>query len=358
MKPKASSIEALSAGGSVTIRDVADAAHTSVGTVSNVLNRPNLVAPATLRRVQAAIAELGFVRHAGAALMRGGRARTIGLVVLNIANPFFTELARGAEAAAREHDHLVILCNSDENAAQEQRYFEALEEQRVLGVLVSPVDERSATIDWIRQRGTAVVLLERSRPDFCSVQADDVSGGELAAEHLLDLGHRRLLFVAGSLTISQYSNRLVGVRRAISRRGLPEDSLEILEYPAAGSMKDGRQAAADFLAGSSTATGIVCANDLLAIGVVGALARAGISVPDQLSVIGYDDIELAEQNALPLSTIRQHKHRMGFAAAQLIIDEAENGESHNHQQIVFQPELVVRASTAAAGKPRPTTRSN
>ena len=348
MKPRANSIEAAATGVSVTIRDVADAAHTSVGTVSNVLNRPNVVAPETLRRVQAAIADLGFVRHAGAALMRGGRARTIGLLVLDIANPFFTELARGAEAAAKEHNHLVILCNSDEDPAQERRYFEALEEQRVLGVLVSPVDERSATINWMRRRGTAVVLLERARPDFCSVQADDVSGGELAADHLLDLGHRKLLFVTGSLAISQYANRLVGVRRALSRRGMRSDALEILEYSNAGGMKDGRQATIELLARPSSATGVVCANDLLALGVIGALARAGVSVPAAFSVVGYDDIELAEQNALPLTTIRQHKHRMGFTATQLIIDEAENGASHTHQQIVFQPELVIRSTTGPA----------
>jgi LacI family transcriptional regulator len=348
MKPKSSSTEATGNGISVTIRDVADAAQTSVGTVSNVLNRPNVVAPETLRRVQAAINQLGFVRNAGAALMRGGRARTIGLLVLDIANPFFTELARGAEAAAREHDHLVILCNSDEDSALERRYFEALEEQRVLGVLVSPVDERSATIDWMRQRGTAVVLLESSRPDYCSVQADDVSGGDLAADHLLELGHTKLLFVTGSLGITQYANRLVGVRRAMTRRGLPPESLEILEYANAGSMKDGGLAAGELLSRPLKATGVVCANDLLALGVVGALARAGASVPSAFSVVGYDDIELAEQNALPLTTIRQHKHRMGFTAAQLIIDEAENGETHNHQQIVFQPELVIRSTTTIA----------
>jgi LacI family transcriptional regulator len=329
----------------VTIRDVADSAGTSVGTVSNVLNRPNVVAPETLRRVQKAIADLGFVRHAGAALMRGGRAHTIGLVVLDIANPFFTELARGAEAAAREQDNLVILCNSDEDPAQEQRYFEALEEQRVLGVLVSPVDERSNSIDWLRQRGTAVVLLERSRPDYCSVQADDVSGGELAAEHLLDLGHRKLVFVTGSVAIAQYKSRLAGVRRALERRGITEDQLEVLEYPAAGSVRDGGQAAADILDSRTDATGIVCANDLLALGVVGAMSRAGVSIPERFSVVGYDDIELAEQSALPLTTIRQHKHRMGFTAAQLVIDEAENGDAHIHQQIVFQPELIARATT-------------
>lgn len=346
MKQRSKPPETRSPGESaVTIRDVADFAKTSVGTVSNVLNRPNVVAPETLRRVQAAISEVGFVRHAGAALMRGGRARTIGLIVLDIGNPFFTELARGAEAGARERDHLVILCNSSEDAVLERSYFIALEEQRVLGVLVSPVDERSATIDWMRERGTAVVLLERSRPDYCSVQADDISGGELAAEHLLDLGHRHLAFVTGSLTIGQYINRIAGVRGALKRRGLPTDALQVFEYNSTGTMKDGGQAAADILERGSGVTGIVCANDLLALGVVGALARAGVAIPGDYSVVGYDDIELAEQNALPLTTIRQHKHRMGFAAAQLIIDEAEEGARHIHRQVVFQPELIVRTTT-------------
>jgi len=331
----------------VTIREVAVEAEVSVGTVSNVLNRPHVVAPETLNRVQQAISKLGFVRHAGAALMRGGRARTIGLVVLDVANPFFTELARGAEDAAREHNHLIILCNSDEDPEQEGRYLDVLEQQRVLGVLISPVAADGSRLDGLRKRGTAIVLLEQARTNYCSVRADDVAGGELAAGHLLDLGHQKLVYVSASQSISQYRDRLAGVRRALVERGQASSALEVIEVGAVGTMKDGSLAAAQILNRQLSATGVVCGNDLIALGLTGALRRAGVSVPEEMSVVGYDDIELAEQNSLPLTTIRQPKQNMGRTAAKLLIDEAEQGARHTHQQIVFQPDLIIRGTTQA-----------
>jgi LacI family transcriptional regulator len=332
----------------VTIRDVAVAADVSLGTVSNVLNRPNSVAPDTRRRVHEAIDALGFVRHAGAALMRGGRARAIGLVVLDVRNPYFTELARGVEDAARESGHLMILCNSDEDAQQERGYLEVLEEQRVLGVLISPVDENADTLDWLRDRGTGVVLLERRRRDYCSVRVDDVSGGELAAEHLLSLGHRKLLFVSAPLSIRQYRDRLTGVQRALARNGLTERDAPSLEVGSLGTAAEGRAASARVVAEYPDVTGIICGNDLLALGLVAGLVSQGVTVPDQISVVGYDDIELAQQSTLPLTTVRQPKIQLGRTAAQLLLEEARLGAGHAHQQVVFQPELIVRDTTGNA----------
>ncbi|MDT5026337.1 MAG: LacI family transcriptional regulator [Micromonosporaceae bacterium] len=334
---------------SPTIRDVAAAAGVSLGTVSNYLNRPNAVAVATRNRIRQAIDDLGFVRNAGAALVRGGgRARTIGLVVLDVANPFFTELARGAEETAREHQLLIILCNSDEDPEKEQRYLEVLEEQRVLGVLISAVDGDATKIDWLRQRGTSVVLVESARPNYCSVKADDVGGGELAAEHLISLGHRTLIFATASLGVRQYHERLTGVRRAIARHGLPEGSLTVVEQGIKGSAADGRLAADHILEQKMPGTGIICGNDLIALGLTAVLLRAGVRIPQDVSVVGYDDIELAQQSVLTLTTISQPKQNMGRTATQLLIEEADNGKRHAHQQIVFQPELVVRESTGPA----------
>ena len=333
-------------GRHVTIRDVALEAEVSLGTVSNVLNRPNSVTPETRQRVLDAIESLGFVRHAGAALMRGGRARVIGLVALDIRNPFFTELARGAEDAAREAGHLLILCNSDEDADQERGYLEVLEQQQVLGVLVSPVDERSEDLKRLRERGTAVVLLGRPQRDYCSACVDDVSGGESAADHLLDLGHRRLAFVTAPLTISPYRDRLAGVRRALARRDLPEEACEVFEVGSLGTAAEGREASDLLVRQHPAATGVVCGNDLLALGVIGGLVRCGVRVPDDISVVGYDDIELAQQSPLPLTTVRQPKHELGRIATKLLIEEAQRGPTHVHQQIFFQPELVVRETTA------------
>jgi LacI family transcriptional regulator len=335
----------------VTIRDVAAEAQVSLGTVSNVLNRSNAVAPEKRRRVLEAIEALGYVKHAGAALMRGGKAPTIGLVALDIRNPFFTELARGAEDAAREKGRLLILCNSDENADQERRYLELLEEQRVLGVVISPVDERDDTLQWLRDRGTAVVLLGRSRLDYCSVRVDDVRGGELAADHLLDLGHRRLAYVTAPLSIDQYRERLKGVRRALRRRGLDEDACRLIEVGALGTAAEGRMAGTQLRERYPDVTGVACGNDLLALGLVAGLVSQGVEVPDEVSVVGFDDIEMAEQNPLPLTTIRQPTAELGWVATNLLLEEALRGAAHAHREVVFQPELVTRATTRQMPSP-------
>jgi LacI family transcriptional regulator len=324
---------------------VAAAARVSLGTVSNVLNRSNSVAPEKRQRVLDAIETLGFVRHAGAALMRGGKAPTIGLVVLDIRNPFFTELARGAEEVARETGRLLILCNSDESADQERGYLEVLAEQRVLGVVISPVDERDDTLQWLRERGMAVVLLGRRRHDYCSVRVDDVGGGELATDHLLDLGHRRLAYVTAPLSIGQYSDRLRGVRRALDRRGLDEDSCQVIEVGSLGTAAEGQLASALLCERYPDVTGVTCGNDLLALGVVAGLVRRGVQVPERVSVVGFDDIEIAEQNPLPLTTIHQPKAELGRVATNLLLDEALRGAAHAHREVMFQPQMVVRETT-------------
>jgi LacI family transcriptional regulator len=165
----------------VGIKHVAAAAGVSVGTVSNVVNRPHLVAPATLARVQAAIADLGFVRNESARQLRAGRSRTIALVVLDVGNPFFTDVGHGVEAVAEAGDVMVVICNSAEDAARERRHLDMLQQQRVLGVLISPVDTAGSHLHELARAGIPVVLVDRAAgPDLCSVAVDDVHGGSLA----------------------------------------------------------------------------------------------------------------------------------------------------------------------------------
>src|SRR5215470_11428335 len=186
--------EGTVANAPVSIRDVAAVAGVSVGTVSNVLNHPEVVAEPTRSRVQAAIKELGFIRNESARQLRAGRSRTIGLVVLDVANPFFTDVARGVEDAASDAGLAVILCNSDDQRAKEQRYLELLEEHRVQGILITPVAAADEHVARLQRRGTPVVLVDSrslSRGQ-CSVSVDDVLGGELAIAHLLQEGHRNI----------------------------------------------------------------------------------------------------------------------------------------------------------------------
>ena len=329
---------------SVSLRDVAKAAKVSVGTVSNVLNRPDVVAPATLARVQNTIKELGFVPNGFARHLRSGHSRTLGLIVPDVANPFFTEVARGVEDAASKRDYAVFLCNSDESATKEDRYVNVLIQQQVRGVLITPADVKADRLDAMRERGIAVTLLDRELKGRkqCSVSVDDVHGGQIAIEHLTGLGHKYIAWVSGPESIPQVADRGAGVAKAAKVAGA---TIETIRVPLMNAAK-GEEAARKILELDKMPTAIFCANDLLALGVMRVLLENKIRIPDQVSLLGYDDIEFAPSAAIPLSSIAQPSYQMGVTAADLLLNECEEGDTHEHQQIRFQPQLVERASTS------------
>jgi LacI family transcriptional regulator len=332
----------------VSITDVAAYAGVSTGTVSNVLNRPERVAPATRKRVAAAIADLGFVRNEAARQLRAGRSRTVGLVVLDIGNPFFTDLAAGVEARAAESGLSVVLCNSGEDVERQDRHLHFLREQRAFGILVTPVGARSPAIDAARAAGTAIVLVDRgSGARRCSVSVDDRIGGALAATHLISLGHRSIGFVGGPVAIRQVAERLAGAREAAAAAGLAPESIRIVPTDAL-TAAEGRRAAERIAALSDKRrpTAVFCANDLLALGVLQEMTKRRFEIPRDLAIVGYDDIEFAAAAAVPLTSVRQPRSQLGRAAMDLLFEEVEAADTHRHRQVVFEPELVVRASTA------------
>lgn len=329
----------------VSMKDVAARAGVSLGTVSNVVNRPEIVSPATRAKVQQAIDELRFVPNAPAQLLRAGRARVLGLVVPDIANPFFTEVARGAEDAALESGYVVIVGNSDEQAEREDRYLAVLEAQRVGGILITPARKSLKPLERLRANGVAVTLLDNSTaaPDMCSVSVDDVEGGALAGQHVLDLGHRRVMWLAGPTDIPQVADRQEGLFRALADSGAITTSIRAAQMTTAA----GEAAMAAAIESGQRPSALVCANDLLALGAIRALNNAGRRVPEDVSVIGYDDIDFASSAAVPLTSIRQPKYELGYAAAKLVIGECEDPASHVHQRVQFRPQLIERDSTAA-----------
>lgn len=204
---------------SANIKEVARYAGVSLGTVSNVLNRPDVVSPTTRRRVLDAIDKLGYVRNDSARQLRAGRSRTIAIVVLDVSNPFFTDVIRGAEAVVESAGGMLVVCNSGEDARREHRYLDMLEEQRVQGLLITPVsDGRHKRLDAFVAHGIPVVLVDRGsgHPSRCSVAVDDVAGGRLAAEHLADRGHERIRYVGGPLSIRQVADRRAGATAALA----------------------------------------------------------------------------------------------------------------------------------------------
>jgi LacI family transcriptional regulator len=328
---------------SVSLRDVAKAAKVSVGTVSNVLNRPEVVAPETLARVQGTIKDLGFVPNGFARHLRSGHSRTLGLIVPDVANPFFTEVARGVEDAASKRDYAVFLCNSDESASKEDRYINVLIEQQVRGVLITPADVKSDRLDAMRDRGIAVALVDREIKGRkqCSVSVDDVHGGQLGIEYLTGLGHTDIAWVCGPDSIPQVADRGAGVAKAAKFAGAKVETIRVSLM----NTTQGEEAAKKILALKTIPTAIFCANDLVALGVMRTLRENKFKIPEQVSVLGYDDIEFAASAAVPLSSISQPAYQMGVTAADLLLNECEEAETHEHQQIRFQPQLVERAST-------------
>ena len=330
-----------------SIRDVAGRAGVSVGTVSNVLNRPEAVGEETRQRVLDAIAALGFVRNESARQLRAGVSRTIGLVVLDIANPFFTDVARGVEEAANGAGLAVILCNSDDRQAKEAAYLDVLAEQRVQGVLITPTGVLSPALTTLRERGVPVVFVDRRAPtaDQCSVAVDDVAGGRLAAEHLLERGHRRIAFVGGMSGLPQLQERHDGVEQAVRETCGSDDALTAISLSAL-TVAGGREAG-ELIVGmpaSRRPTAAICANDLIALGLLQEMVRQGVRVPDEFAIVGYDDIDFAAAAAVPLSSVRKPRQELGRRAAALLLDEAR-GSEHVHEQLVFQPQLVVRESS-------------
>jgi len=331
----------------VSVRDVAAAASVSVGTVSNVLNRPEKVSPDTVARVLAAIEQLGFVRNDAARQLRAGRSRSIGLVVLDVRNPFFTDVARGAEDRAAEDGMTILLGNSDENPDRERAYLDLFEEQRVHGVLISPMADDLPRLSRLRTRGVPVVLVDREAEDrsFSSVAVDDVVGGALAVRHLVETGRRRIAFVGGPTSIRQVADRLEGARRAAAET--PGVTLEVVETEGT-TVLEGRAAGERIRerAPGDRPDAVFAANDLLAMGVLQAMVMLGsVKVPEDVALVGYDDIDFAQAAVVPLSSIRQPAWLIGYTAVDLLLREARHREDFVPDQVQFQPEFVVREST-------------
>ncbi|MGW7284106.1 LacI family DNA-binding transcriptional regulator [Streptomyces sp. NPDC054847] len=334
----------------VGIKDVAREAGVSVGTVSNVLNQPSRVSQQTRRHVEQVIARLGYVRSESARQLRAGRSRVLALLVLDMGNPFFVDLARGAERTARDAGLAVMVCNSGQNAKEEAEYLDLFAEQRVRGVLVTPADPSGQSLLRFRRHGIPYVLVDRVAGDAegCSVSVDDVAGGALAIRHLTGAGHRSIAFISGPPHLKQVQDRRTGALDALAQAGLPPQALQ--EVPTERlDVAAGRDAGARLLGLAERPTAVFCANDLLALGVLQFMYTAGIKVPEEMAIVGYDDIEFAAAATVPLTSVRQPARTMGAMAAGLLLQETgDQADEHRHEHVVLQPELVVRGSSLPA----------
>ncbi|MBV9820176.1 MAG: LacI family DNA-binding transcriptional regulator [Solirubrobacterales bacterium] len=327
------------------ISDVAAAAGVSVGTVSHVLNRPEVVALRTRERIERVMLELGFVPDLSARRLRLGMGRVIGVQVLDIANPFWGEVVRGVEESARAAGYVIMVFSSSESAEIEARNLDLLRLHRVDGLLIAPVATDERRLREIDARGTPVVLLDHrsERGRLPAVTVDDVLGGVMAAEYLRGRGHERIAFVTGPLDIAAYRDRRAGVRSVLRRR--QRQCEEVVEVRVAGlNAREGAAAVQRLLSRDPRPTAVLCANDLLALGVLRGLTERGVRVPEDVSLIGYDDLDFSAMLSPALTTIRQHPFRIGQSAGELLIARLTDPDLSAPRQLLFEPELVVRAS--------------
>lgn len=330
-----------------SIRDVARLAGVSVGTVSNVLNKPDEVSAESIARVQKAISELGYVRNDAARRLRAGVTTTVGFVVLDGQNPFFNQVVRGAEDEASKNGIAVLVGNTDEDLQREGMYLDLFEEQQVRGVLISPYGDISGRLQQLKDRDIPAVLVDRINVDgrFSSVSVDSVAGGQIAAQHLIDTGRRRIAFVGGPFDIRQVRDRLAGARVAVDNSEFGVE-IEVITTTAL-TVEEGVLTGKRIMERSRNARpdALFAANDLLALGLLQSLVVGGtLLVPSEMSLIGFDDIAFAAAAAVPLSSVRQPSRMIGQTALRVLLEEAAD-PTMIPRQTVFRPELVVRQST-------------
>ncbi|TDY46581.1 LacI family transcriptional regulator [Alicyclobacillus sacchari] len=323
-----------------TIRDVAKRAGVAVSTVSRVINQSGYVGGETQRKVLSAMRELNFQPNRIARGLVSRQTSTIGLLIPDVANPFFSELSRGVEDAAIARGYSVLLCNSDWNPNRENMYINLLNGRWVDGIIV--VGSRS-DISVVQQVAaeTPLVMVDRRSSDFeFAVWTDNRQGAMLAVRHLLEVGCERIVHIAGPMDSPSAQERRRGYEVAIQEAGMEPMFLEgDFRYASGFELVNALFQRGDVV------DGIFAGNDLMAIGALQAAANLGIRVPDNLAVVGYDNIPSTHYVSPPLTTIDQPAYDMGYSAFELLYDRLSKDSPTENQQMKFEPKLVLREST-------------
>ena len=327
-----------------TIREVAERAGVSYATVSHVINNTRVVSPETRQRVLAAMAELNYRPNALARSLRQGKTNTLGLVLPDSANPFFAEISRSIEDKAFNKGYSVFLCNTELDTERELFYVDVLSKKQVDGIIFVAAGDQTDSLDFLVREGMPVVMIDRNVPNVQvdAVLPDHRLGGFLATQHLLKLGHTRIACIAGPSSITPSAERITGYRNALEQANIPYDEKLVIrgDYHA----QSGMDITSSILMMDPRPTAIFALNDLMALGALRAAAEAVCSVPKDLAVVGYDNLELSQYTNPPLTTIAQSKKEIGVQAVNLLVERIAQ-KNRPPSRVVLPPELIVRRST-------------
>lgn len=327
-----------------TIYDVAKEAGVSIATVSKVINQTGRIGEKTRKKVHKVMEELNYQPSVVASALTGKNTYTIGLLVPDLANPFFAEVARSVEDRGRELGYSLVMCSTDHDPDKEIQYLTVLRQKQVDGIILGTGFRHNGELKGLIEQQIPVALIAREEPELAvdTVLVDDFNGGYMATSHLVGLGHRRIAVIAEDLNVASSRERVRGYRRALDERGIHynEQLVLISDFTVA----DGKRLTGQLLDSEDPPTAVYACNDLLAIGAMQAATERGLHIPNDLSIVGFDDTLLATITNPALTTVAQPIHEMGRQVMDLLIQEVEKKKSVK-QRVVLLPELKVRQST-------------
>lgn len=326
-----------------TVKDIARLAGVSTTTVSRVLNNHPQVSEDTRLKVQQAMAQCGYKPSQVARGLRLQASNILGLIISDIANPFFPSVVRAIEDVAYAHQYHLLLCNSNEDADREALYIDVLQAQRVAGVIISPRDEDSTRCETLIASGIPVVAMDRClrRLEVDTVVTDNVEGSCQAVSHLLKLGHRRIGLIGGPILATTGRERQEGYRKALLEAGLQPDQrlIKIGDFK----QESGYRGVCDLLAAEDPPTAIFTSNNLMTLGALGAIRDKGLKIPDDIALVGFDDLPWAALLVCPLTTVAQPTYDLGQIAAEMLLGRIAD-KDRPIRKIKLEPTLIVRQS--------------
>ncbi|MFJ4999268.1 LacI family DNA-binding transcriptional regulator [Microbacterium sp. NPDC088619] len=327
-----------------SVKDVAALAGVSSSTVSNYLNHPHVLGEASAAKVRDAIEQLGYVPNESARQLRAGSSKALALILLDAWLPYFHELSRGVEDVAREEGWSLFFSNSNRDASLERRNIDMFEAHRVQGIVIYPLEDVVPRLEQLADRGIRSVVVGPipDSPTVGSVLFDDRGGGRLAGEHLLSIGRRRILFL-GAPSVSQSNDRLLGLRDAVTASDAAVTVLDVPHLTTEDGLDVGARIAE--MPAAERPDAIFAANDMVAIGVLTQLLRRSIRVPEEIALVGFDDVAQAHQSVVPLTSVRQPGYEIGRAAGAALIRQLSDPTAELPAPTPFAAELVVREST-------------
>jgi len=327
----------------ITLKMVAERAGVSVNTASRAINNKSDINEKTKKRVLKVAQELGYVQNATAVALRTKKTRTLGVVIADNRNPFYAEVLNGMEEAAREKNYHIILANTQRDYRKEEEAINLLLAKRVDGLLITPVQDRNDDIKKLIEANIPFVIVGR---DFENIEVDavyndEVKGGFFATEYLIKKGHKRIAFINGFLHKSPAQGRLEGYKKALKEHGIPLDDMMVSVGDI--DVEDGYERTKQMLEKNLDFTAIFAYNDMMAFGAMQAVKEKGLRIPEDIGLVGYDDISFSSLISPSLSTIRLKKQELGAESVKLLLSRI-NGSREKMKKIMLNVELIVRGT--------------